>query len=101
MFFASVQYFRAAFDFREPLERVVIDLTGVHIWDGSAVAALDKVVLKFRAQGVAVEVIGLNDASTRLVEQLGTYYRVDAAAVPVGGAHGARRGAASAPSALD
>jgi SulP family sulfate permease len=88
MFFASVQDFRAAFDFREPIERVVIDLTGVHIWDGSAVAALDKVVLKYRAQGVSVDVIGLNEASTRLVEQLGIYHRADAATgLPVGGAH--------------
>jgi len=87
MFFASVQDFRAAFDFREPVERVVIDLTGVQIWDGSAVAALDKVVLKFRAQGVAVEAIGLHEASAQLVDQLGARLVDAVAGLPVGGAH--------------
>jgi SulP family sulfate permease len=86
LFFASVQGFMAAFQFRESVERVVIDLTAGHIWDGSAVGALDRAVLKFRAAGVAVEVVGMNDASSQLVDQLGTHQREDAP-VAVGGAH--------------
>jgi sulfate permease, SulP family len=50
--------------------RVVIDLTHSHIRDGSAVAAIDKVVLRFRKRGVAVEVVGLNEASATLLERL-------------------------------
>ncbi|CAA9562376.1 MAG: Sulfate permease [uncultured Thermomicrobiales bacterium] len=88
MFFASVQSFLEAFSFRESIARVVIDLTGAHVWDGSAVAALDKAVLKFRAQGVAVQVIGLNEASGQIVEKLGTHQRAEMGpGVPVGGAH--------------
>jgi len=32
-----------AFDFKEELERVTINLTHAHIWDQAAVAAIDKV----------------------------------------------------------
>jgi SulP family sulfate permease len=70
LFFASVQGFLAAFDFREPVERVVLDLTAAHLWDGSSVAALDKAVLKFRANGVAVQVVGLNEARMTLSKRL-------------------------------
>lgn len=70
VFFASAEDFAAAFDFREVLERVTIDLTGAHMWDLSGIGALDKVVLKFRREGTEVEVIGLNDASATLVDKL-------------------------------
>ena len=80
MFFASVQGFLAAFDYQEPVERVVIDLTAAHIWDGSSVAAIDKVVFKYRARNIAVEVIGLNEASQTLMDRLGTHHREDATA---------------------
>jgi SulP family sulfate permease len=78
LFFASVQGFLAAFDFREPIERVVLDLTATHLWDGSSVAALDKVAAKFRANGVAVQVIGLNEASRTLMERIGSDQRDEA-----------------------
>ena len=42
IFFASVDTFLDAFDFREVIERVVIDVRDAHFWDISAVAALDK-----------------------------------------------------------
>ncbi|MFA7430704.1 MAG: SulP family inorganic anion transporter, partial [Rhodospirillaceae bacterium] len=70
VFFASAEDFAAAFDFKEVLERVTIDLTHAHMWDISGIAALDKVVLKFRREGTEVEVIGLNEASTTLVDKL-------------------------------
>jgi SulP family sulfate permease len=70
VFFASTEDFLAAFDFREALDRVIIDLTHAHIWDISSVAALDSVVLKFRREGAEVEVVGLNAASETLVDRL-------------------------------
>ncbi len=70
VFYGSVEDFRAAFDLRETVERVVIDLTHAHIWDISSVQALDMVVLKFRRRGVAVEVLGLNAASETIVDRL-------------------------------
>ena len=63
LFFASVDDFRASFDFKEILENVTIDVSNAHIWDISSVAAIDLVVLKFRREGAMVEIIGLNKAS--------------------------------------
>ena len=73
VFFASADAFVARFDFREVLERVIIDVSHAHFWDLSAVGALDKVVLKFRREGARVEVLGLNEASATLVDRLGVH----------------------------
>ncbi|MFC0677418.1 SulP family inorganic anion transporter [Lysobacter korlensis] len=73
VFFASADAFAGAFDFREVLERVTIDVSRAHFWDLSAVGALDKVVLKFRREGTKVEVIGLNEASATIVDRLGVH----------------------------
>ncbi|MDP1521097.1 SulP family inorganic anion transporter [Porticoccus litoralis] len=71
VFFNSADKFSAQFDFKEALDRVVIDLSRAHFWDISAVAALDKVVIKFRREGAAVEVVGMNEASTTIVDRFG------------------------------
>ena len=70
IFFASADDFLAAFDFKEALERVVIDVSRAHIWDISSVAALDMAVLKFRRDGATVEIVGLNEASETIVDRL-------------------------------
>ncbi|WP_439529295.1 SulP family inorganic anion transporter [Pannonibacter sp.] len=70
VFFASVEDFSAAFNFKEVLERVVIDVSRAHIWDISSVAALDMVVLKFRREGAEVTIVGLNEASETIVDRL-------------------------------
>jgi sulfate permease, SulP family len=69
LFFASSEAFVAAFDFKEVVERVQIDVSRAHFWDITAVSALDKVVLKFQREGTEVEVIGLNAASATLVDR--------------------------------
>jgi SulP family sulfate permease len=70
LFFASAEDFSAAFDFREALEKVTIDVSRAHIWDISSIAALDMVVLKFRREGAEVELAGMNEASETLVDRL-------------------------------
>ncbi|WP_340161032.1 SulP family inorganic anion transporter [uncultured Hoeflea sp.] len=70
LFFASAEDFMKAFDFRELLEKVVIDVSRAHIWDISSVAALDMAVLKFRRDGAEVEIIGMNEASETIVDRL-------------------------------
>ena len=70
VFFASAERFAASFDFREALERVTIDVSDAHIWDISSVAALDMIVLKFRREGAEVEILGLNEASSTIVDRL-------------------------------
>src|SRR5690606_18249959 len=73
VFFASAVQFANSFDYLHTPPQVVIDLRAAHFWDTSAVAALDRVVLKLRRHGAQVEVVGLNAASESLVEQLGTH----------------------------
>jgi len=75
IFFVSAEAFAKAFDFRESLDRVEIDFTHAHFWDLSAVGALDKVVLKFRRYGIIVELIGLNEASSTIIDRLGIHDR--------------------------
>lgn len=77
VFFASSHAFFNQFDFLEPIEQVVIDLQHAHFWDVTAVAALDKVVFKWRKQGVLVDVIGLNQASTTIVDRFGEHHKTD------------------------
>ena len=73
LFFATVESFNASFDFKESLEKVVIDVSDAHIWDISAVSALDMAVLKFRREGAEVELKGMNEASETLVQKLGVH----------------------------
>jgi SulP family sulfate permease len=69
IFFASADRFVNSFDFKEVIEKVVIDVSKAHFWDITAVSALDKVVLKFRREGVEVEIIGLNEASATMLDR--------------------------------
>lgn len=78
VFFASSDRFINAFDFKESLENVVIDLSEAHFWDITAVGALDKVVLKYRNYGTRVDVVGLNRASETLIDRHGIHDKPDA-----------------------
>ena len=78
VFFSSADKFVAAFNLQEALDKVTIDLSRAHFWDITAVAALDKVVLKFRSQGVIVEVLCLNQASATIVDRFGVHDKPDA-----------------------
>ena len=65
--------FLSTFDFHEELNSVTIDLSNSHLWDQTAVIAIDKVVLKFRAKGIETRLIGMNAASESLVEKLAVH----------------------------
>ena len=69
IFFASVERFTRAFQAKETARRVVIDMTDAHFWDISGVGALDKVVERMRRNGRSVQVVGLNRASSDLVDK--------------------------------
>ena len=73
LFYGSVEDFMNAFDFKEALDRVVIDVSLAHIWDISSVQALDMAVLKFRRDGAEVEIVGMNAATETIVDKLGTH----------------------------
>lgn len=78
VFFTSAEQFVAAFDFKDAVEKVSIDLSRAHFWDITAISSLDKVVIKFRREGTEVELIGLNEASATLVDKFGVHNRPDA-----------------------
>lgn len=73
VFFNSADKFTAAFDFKEAVSEIEIDLSKAHFWDITAVEALDKVVLKFRREGTEVKVVGLNTASETIVDRFGKH----------------------------
>lgn len=73
VFFNSADKFINQFDFKEVLDKVVIDLTRAHFWDITAVGSLDKVVIKFRREGAEVKLIGLNEASSTIIDRFGVH----------------------------
>ncbi|ODA66480.1 C4-dicarboxylic acid transporter DauA [Methyloligella halotolerans] len=85
VFFASTERFVDSFDFKEVLDKVVIDVSQAHFWDISAVGTLDEAVLKFRREGASVEVTGLNQASATLVGRYATHDKPGAANQPATG----------------
>ena len=56
----------------------MIDLTNAHFWDITGVGVLDKAVIRFRREGAAVEIIGLNTAAASMVERFGVHDKPDA-----------------------
>ncbi len=71
LFFASAEDFMKSFDFREALTEVTLDLSNAHVWDISAVQAVDLAVIKFEREGAVVNLIGMNKASETLMDRLG------------------------------
>lgn len=71
VFFSSAEKFIASFDYKEALDQVEINLDRAHFWDITAVAALDKAIIKFRREGTEVEVVSMNKATATVVDQFG------------------------------
>lgn len=84
LFFASADVFAAAFEHHGHPTRVEIDMTGAHLWDLTGVAAVDKVVFRYRRQGAEVEVIGMSKAGQSLIDKVG---RHDKDHLPAAAAH--------------
>ncbi|MEV0965885.1 MULTISPECIES: SulP family inorganic anion transporter [unclassified Streptomyces] len=70
LFFASSNDLVGQFDYAADPDRVVIDLSGAHIWDASSVAALDAIETKYAQRGKTIEIVGLNRPSARIHEKL-------------------------------
>ena len=77
VFFASSERFVNAFDYKEVIDAVRIDVSRAHFWDVTAVSALDKAVIKFRREGTDVEVIGLNEASATMIDRFCQHDKAD------------------------
>lgn len=63
LFFASSNDLVYQFDYATDPGHIVIDMADTHVWDASAVAALDAITTKYAAKGKTVEIVGLNPAS--------------------------------------
>lgn len=74
IFFASVHDLVKSIEIDDDAKKVIFDFSEAHIWDDSAVAAIDKIILKYKDQGADVEVTGLNESSGRLVKKMATYH---------------------------
>ena len=70
IFFSSSDKFYQFFDFNESIQSVEIDLTHAHIWDITSVNMLANIVAKFESKNIHVEVIGLNQASSTLIDRV-------------------------------
>ncbi|MBT2663504.1 SulP family inorganic anion transporter [Bacillus sp. ISL-45] len=70
LFFASVTELIKKFDYKEDVEFVEVNLSKSHLWDDSAVAAIDKIVNKFKENGKKILVTGMNQESSELAEKL-------------------------------
>jgi SulP family sulfate permease len=75
VFFASAEALVSEFDFKEPVKSVRLDLTHEHFWDITAIEALDRIVNKFRRNGIAADVTGLTRASATMIEKYATHDR--------------------------
>ena len=75
LFFVSVDTFLDAIDPKLPETHVVLDLDASRVWDDTAVAAIDKAVLKLRHHGKHVTLRGLDDASRGMIDKLGVHHR--------------------------
>lgn len=84
VFFASTTRFADAFDVKEGVDQVCINVTHAHFWDITAVEVLDRIVMKFRREGIDVEVIGLNEASQTMVDRFGVHDKTDGIIEPGG-----------------
>ncbi|HLR59474.1 MAG TPA: SulP family inorganic anion transporter [Pseudogracilibacillus sp.] len=73
LFFASVEDFLAAFDFTVSNQTIVVDFSSAHIWDDSAVGAVDTLIMKYRDNNNTVEIIGLNKSSEKMINKLTMY----------------------------
>jgi SulP family sulfate permease len=70
LFFASDQELIDSFHYTEDPPRVLIDFSGAHLWDSSAVAALDAIATHYHRHDIELEITGLNTHSEQLHGEL-------------------------------
>jgi sulfate permease, SulP family len=69
LFFASSNDLYTQFEYADDPGRVLIDLSGAHVWDASTVATLDAITHKYETRGKQVEIVGLNANSADRYER--------------------------------
>lgn len=77
IFFASVEDLTSAFEVPEGVKEVDIDFSRSHVWDDSGVAAIDKIILKLKENGITVSLLGLNQSSSKLYNRLAVHGKAE------------------------
>ena len=77
IFFASADHFIGLFEFKKVVNVISLDLSDAYFWDITSVAALDKVIFKFRKIGIDVEIIDMNESSEKLIRKFAMYDKPD------------------------
>lgn len=72
IFFGSADLFVASFEHHGQPRHVTLDLTEARIWDETGVAAVQKVIARYRNQGATVETFGLGEDSLKLMARVGS-----------------------------
>ena len=70
VFFASDQELIEAFQYAEDPPKVIADFSRAHLWDASAIAAVDAIEGHYRRHGIELAITGLNDRSDQLHQTL-------------------------------
>lgn len=70
LFWASSNDLVYAFDYTDPAENIVLDLSAAEVWDASTVATLDSVTRKFEERGKTVTIVGLDGPSKDRLDRL-------------------------------
>ncbi len=70
VFFASDQELIEAFRYAEDPPSVIIDFSRAHLWDASAIAAVDAIEGHYRRHEIEVSITGLNERSGALHQRL-------------------------------
>lgn len=71
LFFVSVTDFIDSFNFKDDVKEVEIDFSRAHLWDDSAIGAIDKVEMKYEQSGITVHLTGMNKESSLLMQKIG------------------------------
>lgn len=71
LFFGTTAHFAQKFDYSNDPDHIIIDFIHSHVWDHSAVNAIAKLLAKYRQLDKRVEVVGLNEASKRIIDKIG------------------------------
>ncbi|MBB5337079.1 MFS superfamily sulfate permease-like transporter [Pectinatus brassicae] len=70
LFFASLDTFMDHFDFSVANKEIILDFSQTTVWDESAAAVIDKILLKYRDNDNTVDCHGLNTSSKKLMKKL-------------------------------
>lgn len=71
LFFASTTEFTEKFLYKHDKSPVVIDMSGMKLWDSSATDAVEKVLSRYSAENISVTLTGLSEDCEKLLKTSG------------------------------